>query len=108
VRYGAFEMTQIALSFSTSPVALGYTVGSNTYTVSEQLALAVGNTYTLATTSPQESGPTQYIWSAWSDGGAQSHNITVPATGILHSHLHCVRREHLRGAWQGEYRLADL
>jgi hypothetical protein len=40
-----------------------------------------GSTHTIATSSPQAGNPgVQYVWSSWSDGGAISHTITVPAT----------------------------
>jgi hypothetical protein len=36
-----------------------------------------GTTHTIGTTSPQTVGSTRYVWTSWSDGGAQTHSITV-------------------------------
>ena len=40
----------------------------------------IGSTNTVSAVSPQTVGPTSYSFSSWSDGGAQTHVITAPAT----------------------------
>jgi hypothetical protein len=41
----------------------------------------IGSTHTIAAVSPIGCGTgCQYVFSAWSDGGAQSHIITVPSS----------------------------
>ncbi len=40
----------------------------------------IGSTNTVSAVSPQTVGPTSYSFSSWSDGGAQTHTITAPAT----------------------------
>ena len=45
-----------------------------------------GSSHTIATTSPQAGGTgTQYVFANWSDGGALSHSITVPASAATYT-----------------------
>ena len=49
-------------------------------------SLGIGATIavnTLGTSSTQTQGSSQYAFASWSDGGAQSHSVTVPDTGAL-------------------------
>jgi hypothetical protein len=56
-------------------------VGGLTITTPETFTWIVGSTHTLEALSPV-AGPTdtQYVWTSWSDGGAQTHIYTVPDT----------------------------
>ena len=46
----------------------------------------VGSTHTIATTSSQSGGPgTRYVFTSWSDAGAISHGITVPASATTYT-----------------------
>ena len=67
------------VTVGTSPNGLSFSVDGALYTTQQILALDTGSTHTIATTSPQGSAGTQYTFSNWSDGGAESHNITVNA-----------------------------
>jgi hypothetical protein len=40
----------------------------------------VGSTNSISATTPQSLGGTNYAFSSWSDGGAQTHNIVAPTT----------------------------
>lgn len=78
---GAYEANQIPVAFATSPANLSYTVGGRKYTAAAAPSLVVGGQYQISTASPQPGSPgTEYVWQSWSDDGAQSHTITVPAT----------------------------
>jgi hypothetical protein len=44
-----------------------------------------GTSHTIATSSPQGSSGTQHIFTKWSDGGALSHKITVPASATTYT-----------------------
>jgi hypothetical protein len=67
------------VTVGTSPNGLSFSVDGALYTTQQILALDTGSTHTIATTSPQGSAGTQYTFINWSDGGAESHNITVNA-----------------------------
>jgi glucose/arabinose dehydrogenase len=45
----------------------------------------VGSTTTISAESPQVVGPTSYGFAAWSDGKAQSHEITAPSTDTTYT-----------------------
>ncbi|MET0227518.1 MAG: hypothetical protein ABW234_02240, partial [Actinomycetes bacterium] len=42
--------------------------------------MIVGSTNTITATTPQPKAGKSYSFQSWSDGGAQTHNITAPAT----------------------------
>lgn len=64
------------------PAGAQFTFNGVTYTGSQAIPIATG-TYTLSANSPQASGAgTQFVFSNWSDGGAISHTVTVPAGGV--------------------------
>ena len=68
------------VTFSTSPSGLAYTVDGVTYTTQQTFHWVAGTSHSVATPSPQTSGPgSQYVFGSWSDGGAQSHTILAPA-----------------------------
>ncbi len=75
---GAYEANQIPIAFNTNRGNLSYTVGPSTDNTPQAPFLVVGGQYTISTTSPQAGATgTQYVWQSWSDGGTQSHQITV-------------------------------
>ena len=45
----------------------------------------VGMIRSIGAPSPQTTGGRTHIWSSWSDGGAQTHNITVPAANTTYT-----------------------
>jgi hypothetical protein len=75
----------VQLIFQTSPVGLAYLVDGTTYTSAQALTLAIGSTHKIAVSSPQINAGTQHIFATWSDGGAQSHLITVPPTSTTYT-----------------------
>jgi len=70
----------VALSFQSSPSGLQLTVGSSSGTAPFVRTVIVGSNNSLSAPSPQSLGGDQYTFSSWSDGGAQSHNITAPGS----------------------------
>jgi len=63
---------------ATAPDGLSYSVDGTTYSTTQAFAFTPESTHTLATTSPQTGvAGTQYVFHDWSDGGAQSHQITA-------------------------------
>ncbi len=71
----------VNISVATNPVGLTITADGNDYTAPQIFNWTVGSSHTLAVSSPQAGASgTRYAFGTWSDGGAQSHSITVPAS----------------------------
>ncbi len=75
----------VKVTVGTIPSGLAYTVDGTTYNTPQTLSLNSGTTHTLSTTSPQTGSGTQSTFTGWSDGGAQTHSITVPATATSYT-----------------------
>jgi uncharacterized repeat protein (TIGR02543 family) len=69
------------ITVTTSPAGRQIVVGSTSYTSPQTFAWSVGSFHSIGVISPQSGGTgTQYVFSLWSDGGAQSHSITTPTS----------------------------
>lgn len=68
------------LSFATVPAGLTITLDGQSMTSSTSVVAVAGMSRTIGTPSPQLLAGTNYPFVLWSDGGAQSHDITVPNT----------------------------
>jgi uncharacterized repeat protein (TIGR01451 family) len=68
----------VELSFQSSPSGLQLTVGSSSSTTPFTRTVIEGSNNSISA-PPQTVGGTNYEWVSWSDGGAQSHNITASA-----------------------------
>jgi hypothetical protein len=68
---------------ATNPVGLQVVIDGTSYTAPQTFSWTVGSSHTLSLSSPQN-GPSgiRYLYSSWSDGGAQTHTITVPSSRI--------------------------
>ena len=82
---GILTVTSGTISVTVQPSQAGrsFTVDGTSYTTSQTFSWIPGSSHTIATTSPQSGGTgVQYVWTAWSDGGALSHTVapTVPTT----------------------------
>jgi len=80
---GAFNQPgNVNVTVDTSPTGLSILVDKAAYTAPAIFSWAPGGTHTIATSSPQAgtSGTTQYGFANWSDGGGQTHTVTVPST----------------------------
>ncbi len=70
-----------AITVATSPAGLNLTVDSATSAAPVISNWTAGSPHTLDVPSPQAGGPgIQYIFSSWSDAGAQGHTITTPSS----------------------------
>jgi uncharacterized repeat protein (TIGR02543 family) len=69
----------VAVTVGTSPGGLNFTVDGTPYSGSNNFSWVLNSQHTIATSSPQGSNGTQYTFSNWSDGGAQSHQVTASA-----------------------------
>jgi hypothetical protein len=72
---GAYELLLVDVTIDTLPAGLGIVLDGTPYTAPQILSWAVGSPHTIATSSPQGGGGTQYVWTAWSDAGAISHVV---------------------------------
>jgi methionine-rich copper-binding protein CopC len=84
---GNFIPATTQVTITTSPANLLVSVDGGSF-VSAPLVETwnQGSSHTIATTSPQSGGTgIQYAFSAWSDGGAISHGITVPSTATTYT-----------------------
>jgi PKD repeat protein len=69
----------VALTFQSTPSGAQLTVGTFTGTAPFTRTVIV-NSATSMSAPNQTIGGTQYTFSSWSDGGAQTHTITAPAS----------------------------
>jgi hypothetical protein len=71
---------------TTNPTGLKVVVDGTSYTSPQTFDWTVGSSHTLSVSSPQDgSSGTRYIYSSWSDGGAQTHTITTPSSSTTYT-----------------------
>ncbi len=73
------------VTINTSPSGLSYAVDGVTYMNQQPFNWMVGSSHAISTTSPQSGTGTQYLFSNWSDSGAQSHSITAPGASTTYT-----------------------
>jgi hypothetical protein len=73
------------ITITTSPGSPSFQVDGVTYTTTQTFSWVVGSQHAIATTSPQGSEETGYVFAGWSDGGAISHTITTPASATTYA-----------------------
>ena len=79
------EPTQ-AYTVTTNPSGLQITVDGASYTAPQAFSWVVGSTHTVSVSSPQAGGSgIRYVYSSWSDGGGQSHTVTVPSSSTTYT-----------------------
>ena len=69
----------VDLTFASAPSGLQLTVGATTSTTPFDRTVIVGSANSVSALTPQVLGGTTYVFSSWSDGGAQSHTIIASA-----------------------------
>jgi glucose/arabinose dehydrogenase len=69
----------VVLTFQTTPGGLQLAVNGTTSTATFTRTVIVGSTNSITAPSPQTKSGKSYTFQSWSDGGAQTHNITAPA-----------------------------
>jgi len=75
----------VALSFKTSPVGLKLAINGGVAKAPFSRTVIVGSNNTISAISPQSLSQTTYSFRYWSDGKAQTHNITAPATATTYT-----------------------
>ncbi|MFH1242576.1 MAG: fibronectin type III domain-containing protein, partial [Pseudomonadota bacterium] len=79
-------LAPVSCTVATNPSGLQIAVDGTTYTASRAFSWVPGSTHTVSVSSPQSGGTgIQYVFSSWSDGGAQSHTITVPSSSATYT-----------------------
>jgi len=73
------------LSLLSSPSGLQLTLDGQPVFASYSFQAVVGMTRTIGVVSPQTSRRKPYTFASWSDGGAATHTITVPATNTSYT-----------------------
>jgi len=67
-------------------VGLKVTVDGTAYTLPQTSYWTPGTSHTLSVSSPQSGAAgTRYVYYSWSDSGAQTHSITVPASATTYT-----------------------
>ena len=75
----------VNLTLNSNPAGLNVTVDEKTAAAPLAYQAIVGATTTLSAESPQTVGSIYYGFSSWSDGKAQSHEITAPSTDTTYT-----------------------
>jgi hypothetical protein len=75
----------VPVTVTTSPAGLQVIVDGVTHTAPFNANWVPGSQHTIAVTSPQGDASTRYVFSNWSDGGAQSHGIIVPSQSSVYA-----------------------
>ena len=73
------------ITVNTSPAGMDVTVGEETGPGPIQHEAIVGSSNTLTASSPQAFNNRSYIFYAWSNGQAQTHTLTAPATDTTYT-----------------------
>jgi PKD repeat protein len=75
----------VTLTFSSTPGGLRLAVNGTAGTASFTRTVIVGSKNTVSAITPQNKGKKTYVFSSWSDGGAQTHSIIAPATNTTYT-----------------------
>jgi len=75
----------VALNFATTPTGLQLVVNGTSQATPFSRTVIVGSNNSLSAPTPQALGRWNYAFSSWSDGGAQTHNITASAVSTTYT-----------------------
>ncbi|MGH2635414.1 MAG: PQQ-dependent sugar dehydrogenase, partial [Actinomycetota bacterium] len=76
----------VMLTFQSRPSGLQLVVGSSSQATPFSRTVIVGSSNTVSATSPQSVPRVgTYVYYAWSDGGAQTHNVIAPAAATTYT-----------------------
>jgi PKD repeat protein len=77
----------VDLSFQSSPTGLQLTVGATGQAAPFTRTVIVGSNNSVSAPSPQTLGGLSYGFQSWSDGSAQTHNLTAPGTAATYQQI---------------------
>ena len=89
----------VALTLDSEPAGLRLTLGSETVAGPFTRDVVVGSSNTITAVSPQSQGLSNYVFGSWSDGGAQTHTITAPATATTYRATYTLPRRSVPRSW---------
>ncbi len=75
----------VALTFQTNPGGMRVAVNATESVATFTRTVIVGSANTISAVTPQAKGSKTYLFSSWSDGGAQSHTVVAPAVATTYS-----------------------
>jgi glucose/arabinose dehydrogenase len=75
----------VNLSLATNPSGLELNFDGAAVSTPATRRVIVGSTNTLSALSPQQTAGTTFTFGTWSDGGAQTHAVTAPATATTYT-----------------------
>jgi PKD repeat protein len=75
----------VALTFQSTPGGMQLTVNGIQSTSTFTRTVIVGSSNTISAVTPQVKSKQNYSFTSWSDGGAQTHTITAPATATTYT-----------------------
>jgi hypothetical protein len=75
----------VNLTLATVPAGLQATLGSASATAPFTKTVIVGSSNSISAPSPQTLSGLTYTFASWSDAGAQTHNVTAPATATTYT-----------------------
>lgn len=70
----------ITITIDTNPAGLQVSVDGVSHTAPRTISWTAGAQHTIAAPSPQGGGSLRRVFASWSDGGAQTHAMTVPGS----------------------------
>ena len=75
----------VALTFTSNPSGAALTVGGTTQATPFTRTVIVGSNNSVSAPSPQRlTFGLRFRFTSWSDGGAQTHNITAPSAAATY------------------------
>jgi hypothetical protein len=94
--FSLISTTNVSITVTSNPLGSGYVeVDGNPITTPYTFTWTIGSKHTLQALSPVVlKNGTQYVWTGWSDGGAQNHTYSVPAANSI-----------ITGNWQTQYQV---
>jgi len=95
---GPPEIPPPAATVTTTPVGLTVTVDGQPYTSPHEFTWTPGTVHTVIADSSQAYGSDSVaVYSYWSDGGARSHQVTMPGGDVTFRATHDVRQKTVSG-----------
>jgi uncharacterized protein (TIGR03437 family) len=76
---------QLPVAVATNPAGLAMVVDGASQTSPQAFDWAGGTSHSIAVTSPQTGAGARYAFANWSDGGGQSHSVTVPSSAVTYT-----------------------
>jgi len=81
----ALQPQTVVLNFASAPSGLQLAVNSSSSSTPFTRTVIAGSSNSLSATSPQDLAGATYEFASWSDGGAQTHNVTAPTTPVTYT-----------------------